>query len=380
MLMASCSKNATEPSPSDPDAWKTDITLPVPIEFGSPFLATKAGYIDAMQEKMNFGVFGISTTATDLTQDNADRLLFNHLATYTSEKGFNLAQRTFYPMTNDKNYSFYAYYKVAYSDEDPSINPYVEDKNKIYVPFEVGREDILYGSTKVTPAMENVVGRSGFNGGYIRAVRKIEEDTGQDFSSYKPTILFKHVTSAIQFYVRTSSERSQQVFIDENIWLTEIALEDRPIKANLCVVDMEDETNEGTFEVVDTPEAKGVQYVYVNGKNKLGVYPAYYEDERTMLPLGDPIFMVPTDEMLTGHIYLSETSLNPVPFYIDPAIMLDMNGNPIGEFKAGYRYNVTLVVHSPEKIEINVSVDSWKDGFTGGDATDTPGGFGVEIG
>ena len=68
-----------------------------------------------------------------------------------------------------------------------------------------------------------------------------------------------------------------------------------------------------------------------------------------------------------------------VPFTIDPTKMIGADEAPINEFKAGHRYNITLVVHSPETITIEVSLEGWKDGFTGGDVSDRPG-HEIEIG
>ena len=42
ILMAGCSKN--NPQQPDPDAWVHDLSLPVPIQFGSSLVETKGGF------------------------------------------------------------------------------------------------------------------------------------------------------------------------------------------------------------------------------------------------------------------------------------------------------------------------------------------------
>ena len=389
IMMAGCSKDI-EPSSSNPDAWKTDITLPVPVEFGTPFVTTKADYINNMQDGMRFGVFGVNAAATDLNNAD-DKLLDNFLAFYTAEKGFHLNSPRYYPMTNEKNYNFYAYYRAQ---GDPGR--WFVDNNKIYVAVEIGREDVLYGSTKVTPHMESVVGRGGFNGGYIRAVRSLQEaNPGTDYSGYTPSINFKHTTAAIQFYVKTASASSAEVFAAQGFKVAEIALTNRPVKANLCVVDTESDikvgseivnANEGKFAVPADANYYGSQKVYLNdneSSSKLNLAPQFYTG--VVPALGQPIFIVPTaeNEKIEGYIklvYNDNSLFSNIPLTIDPE-KIEYNGQKITSFKAGHRYNITLVIHSPEAITIEVDVEKWKDGFTGEDYDDaTAGGFEYELG
>lgn len=400
IMMASCSKDVAEPSPSNPDAWKTDITLPVPVEFGMPRVATKADYIEDISEDMLFGVFGINreATALDIDRNNEadpDVLLNNALAVYSETEGFHLNDKAYYPMTNTANFNFYAYYQ-AVNESEPAKTPFIKD-NDIYVSFAIGREDILYGSSKVTEEMEEVIGRPGFNGAYIRKVREKQTDesnTGEnyiDYNKYNPYINFQHVTAALQFYVKTSSELAENVFVNDNISITRVALTGSPIKADLCVVDLDTESNEGKFTVPeDDSSYRGLQYVYQTEEASSYKYefkPKFYDDEQNeeVDPFGMPVFIVPTSEKLTGYIALQRysggkyVSMGNVPFTIDPTLMIGAGDVPINEFKAGHRYNITLVVHSPEAITIEVSIEGWKDGFTGGDASDKPG-HEIEIG
>lgn len=374
MFMAGCSKGI-EPSSPDPDAWKTDVTLPVPVEFGTPSLATKADFIkDLSAETKNFGVFGINKASDDVSS-SSKQLLYNAPATYNAEdKTLKLANTTFYPMTNDVFFNFYAYYTSK------STEGYItSDGKRVYVNVDLGNSDILYGNTKVTGARKNTVGCDGYNAKYIRAVNKNETIVKED---YLPTINFTHVTSALQFWVQTSSEDAEKVFADNRISIKNISISSVPTKAKLCLVDLASDvysadglsvTNavEGTF----TTEQSGTLYVRKQSgettTSTLSLYP-----KMTPEKAGDPLFIVPQNGVISGQIEMQGYAFDPIPFELDPEVMEVLDD----EFKAGHVYNIYLTVHSPEKVTINVTVEAWKDGFTGEEYDESNDGYGTELG
>ena len=382
MLMASCSKNV-EPSPSDPDAWQTDLNLPVPIEFGTSSVATKAGnLINGLENesKLQFGVFAIDNDARDLTNDD-EYLLYNVRATSEYGKFGFKPYSYYYPMTSERSFSFYAYYEQPVRlGGEPENSVIIRNKDQIFVNMAIGDEDILYGNSKVTSEMEKEVGSSGFNGRYIRAVRKnIEEDKQKD---YYPVIKFKHVTSAIQFYARTSEEKATY-FTDNNIRLHEIAIKDLPLNANLCVVDKNNPTNEGLLFVPEE-ETGGTYSIQQSQK----FFPVYDETSKGAgYPFGGVFFLVPTEQKIKGTITLIQRvgTVDQEPKVVDfafaPSDLKNAAGEALKSFEAGNLYKITLLIHSPEEITFEVSVDTWKDAYTGGEYhPDSSGGFTYEIG
>lgn len=375
MLMAGCSKDVTPDSSPDPDAWKTDVSLPVPIEFGTPSIATKASFItDLSAETKNFGVFGIDKASTDVSS-SSKQLLYNAPAVYNSvDKTLDLATRTFYPMTNTAYYNFYAYY----TSKETTANVSTEG-TKIYVSTDLGYSDVLYGSTKVTDAQETTIGCDGYNAKYIRSVNA---NTTIEKANYLPTINFRHVTAALQFYLQTPSADAEAVFTDNSIYVNRITLTDLPVKAKLCLVDLSADDysgetvvkneSEGTF-VVETKDALSVRKP--NGSTTTSTLVHY--PTVTPAKAGDPLFIVPQSEAISGTITMGGYPFDPIPFTLDPEEMEVLDN----EFKAGHIYNIYLTVHSPEKVTINVTVEAWKDGFTGGEYDENANsGYGTEIG
>ena len=363
--MAGCSKDV-EPSSPDPDAWKYDVTLPVPIEFGTPNILTKADRIASTTG--TFGVFAISKTADDLNivarpGDGRERLLYNQKANY-SNGVFALAQTAYYPMNNELNYNFYSYWQYQGTT---SLEPVIEEK-RIYVPLNIGVDnyDILYGNSKVTKAMRNEAGE-GYNARYIRKVRSLEaaDATTETYTHFNPQINFRHVTSSLEFNVTTTDEGAVY-FAANPVYVSNITLVDVPTEVKLCLVDLKSDdydtdpnvvtnSKEGTFEV-----------------ESLGAITQAFR----VFPKLDPqfmcnMFLVPQSEPIKGTMVLSMQDsgkvFDEVEFTLDPSTMTDSNGNLIREFKAGHYYTITFKVHSPEQIFISVDVQDWIDGFEGGE-------------
>lgn len=361
IVVAGCSKDKDVPT-SNPDAWKYDVSLPVPIKFGQTYKVTKGPYIDNLStETKNFGVFGIDKKAESLSA--AGNLLYNAPALYNAEKKMlDLVQTTFYPMTNTRFYNFYAYYTNKH------ISQVTAEGKKIYVGTNVGEQDILYGSSKVTSVQQATIGCDGYNAKYIRSVHADETIEQAD---YLPTINFKHVTAALQFYVQTPSASSASVFVENNISIKNIALKNMPISARLCVVDLgSDRYSDDGMSVENSAEGTlepvSVGYLFVKKASgetttsTLGIYPAVQPVEA-----GYPLFIVPQQSAIEGEITMMGYAFDPIPFTLDPSKMADIVTS--GEFAAGYKYNIYLTIHSPEKVEIKVTVEAWKDGFLNGD-------------
>lgn len=360
-LLVGCSKdNHKTSSQYDPDAWKYDITLPVPIEFGASALQTKGVLVNDLANAGKFGVFGVDKTDTDLSE-YPDALLLNNAEAKFDGGYLTLTERTFYPMTNDRNYNFYAYHALSNTSgkgQSQQLPSEVEVSNGIFVEMPIGECDILYGSTKVTSSMKTTVGYDGYNARYIRKSLNKE--------NCFPSINFRHLTAAIQFSVRANDADAITAFEEEDVRIAQIYLENMPVTAKLCVVDLENDeenaegtaitnTNEGTFDISESQ--MGEIYVVNDGGKDLNHLPAEEEE------VGHPVYFVPREEAVSGWIvWNAESGLDPIPFTLDP---LMPNLQTPGKFTAGYLYNVVLTLHSPIRVKVSVTVDQWKDGLGG---------------
>ena len=140
ILMAGCSKN--NPQQPDPDAWVHDLSLPVPIQFGSPLPVTKAvGFVDASDlEGIDIGVYGLDKSADavwnlqDLT--SGDVILANKKGTITQGSIDLEGGPYYYPRVSEKNYTFYGYY--------PKTSPTTSDGGGLYVNVPLVNTDVLW--------------------------------------------------------------------------------------------------------------------------------------------------------------------------------------------------------------------------------------------
>lgn len=351
MLMASCSKNI-EPSPSDPNAWIVDVTLPVPIEFGSPVVSTKGNLIEDLRQEngLDFGVFVVDRDSDKKLNLQENYWLRNDPAILSDGK-FSLKSSRYYPMTNERSFNFYAYYTHLSNNQVE----YKEDKVYVIIP-QVGSYDVLYGSAVAESIVE--VGNNqyiGFNAAYIRK--------GGD----KPKIDFKHATAAVQFYIKTTEDKKDE-WGEEKMWVSEIYL-NVLTKGKMCLIDRATDNNsEGQFAAVEGSDRDGdgvADFFDVDGDgvgdiNKLPVVngkllPDFTNNAKELgKAVGDPVFLIPGQKSIPGTIKLARkdgVSLAPVNFELDYNL------------QAGFIYNIALLVHSPEEITFEVTVQPWQDGF-----------------
>ncbi|MBR2856786.1 MAG: fimbrillin family protein [Bacteroidales bacterium] len=176
IFMAGCSKH--NPQQPDPDAWVTDLSLPVPIQFGSPsIIETKAGFESLSDlENTTFAVFGLpkaDPTGTALLLNEPATLESGYLALSKGTK--------YYPRESDENYSFYAYAPQAASGgTSPTI--------------QIGTQDYVWAQTVAEPVNDaegNEV--DGYNAKYMRTIRQMGVAM-----THSPNFAFKHVTSGLK--------------------------------------------------------------------------------------------------------------------------------------------------------------------------------------
>lgn len=347
--MASCSKDGPQLPPED--AWVNDLSLPVPIQFGSGFsqdLVTKVGYEDLedFDESVIFGIFGLDTDSTDWSQDSPAVLLYNASAQFKDgEIGFRYNKQVvtyYYPMEVSCNYTFYAYH-TRNANVEHKVD---EDGNDgYYVPITFGSDDVLWAKTEVDESMMEKVGRDGFNAAYCRAVRK----GGHAEEEYMPNLKFEHLTTALEFYA-VGDNSEDPGLTDEDfseVTVKKISITNAKSGATLCIAH-EDSSKEKTWDVSESTDAVKVMSGIATG----GVHPTV--GDGTLV--GDGLFLYPQDTY-DVEIVINSPKLNGK---MDSVLKRSVTAD--GGFKAGHKYRFNIVLKSPEVLNIMITATPFKDG------------------
>lgn len=371
-MMASCSKDVHTAS-KEPvsDDWLVNLELPVPIQFGSGSIQTKASF-DSMDDLLTtdaksypFGVFAIDKDTRSIV--GADMLLNNERAIYVEsngEKTFMFAntadveQPKYYPMVSDRSFDFYGYYSRKTSTE---LSESEETPTRLSVAVNVGSldSDILWAKASTG------VGEDGYNARYIRK--------NQD---KKPAFNFQHVTSCLKFkavYAPAEGETAPEM---ENIKVSAITIKNIHTTAKLCVIDIADSDNESELTVTGEPTD-----VQISGAStyKENLITKKEGEVYVAADICDDFFIAPQDEPLDVQFVIKYTPIGgtelsqTVTYTLDPSQLgasknedgqiEDENGNVIRLFEAGYQYGFSLRIYSPQKISIDVDIDPYKNAF-----------------
>lgn len=251
-------------------------TSPVPVEFSIP--STK-GIINGLDDLVNnssvFGMFAIDkslygdadgdlTAADGLNLRNA---LCRYVAPTASEPaslklGYQSENRIlYYPMNSDVSYNFYTYHKwtssVVTADDGTesqalqTVSEMVSSKRQIKVIMDVaGVDDVLYSESVAPPAVD-ADGESldGYNAAYIRETGNV------------PAFRMRHPVAGVRCKVALHPESRMTVAKMDRLRLNSMSFtngaKSLPVQAALCIVDLDNPENNGTFvEVMKTAASK----------------------------------------------------------------------------------------------------------------------------
>lgn len=344
--MAGCSKHA-QPEPEF-EPWVNDLSLPVPIQFGTPDLLTpdtKAAPINGTSDLIDkrIGVFAIDRDATDWTSPEA--ILMNNVSASCdgSKITFNPAQ--YYPVKSNKNYTFYGYYVYSAAvgnESDFEPVPTADDDDGYYVTLPMGNIDYLWAKAEAKPYSNSNGTHNGFNANYIREITK------DGASSYMPSFAFSHITAGVDIVVKADETESGANFSD--IQICSIHVDDAVTQAKLCIAH-KTAAKEGTFVAADA--VRGQIQMTAGSNNTVWLQNAGgFTPTTSGVPVGHGLFLYPGESYKVTVYYLSEaTNKKWTPFEFTTAAL-----------EAGKKYTYTLLFHSSKAIEISVSLDDWGTG------------------
>lgn len=352
MIVAGCSKDVPTKAVSSDDAWRHDVTLPVPVEFGASATPTKAA-VESVNDLNNlkFGIFAFDKSfyaGGDLTED--DGVVMRNAEAKCVVSGGNasleLSQSWYYPIYSDRCFNFYSYHASSVSGWE--LTP-----TQALVNVSVGSVyDVLYAKAETSePVYKGGEPCYGFNGAYIRA--------GGDV----PEFVYGHPASSVLFKASIS-----EPVTDMSVKLNSIHML-TPKTATLCVTDIVAPENEGTFVAAGEP----VESIVIKGNPNTGAL----NHELTVDPATVSMehFIVPGDEELTVKVEFSVIGPGSDKVIGTPDDIAQKSvvttGLKAGEdgavFEKGKRYVFLLKVTSPKNVLVTLEgVDEYTSAFGGG--------------
>ena len=326
-----------------------DSSEPVQITLGAESVSTRA-HINKLSDLSgrSFGVLAFDKYSEDLTAD--DRLMLRNakaVCKVTGNRGLlNLAQTWFYPLGGKEEFVFYSYYPYAEDAYEQS-----ETQASITVPV-ASTYDVLGAKAEV---------ENGFSGYYILTGGK------------QPSFVYQHKTASISFKACKDTE-------DITVNIVNIVLANVPTKAKLCVADIENPDNVGTFIGYSDYMDKQATNLAGSGGNL-----SSFEFTTTPKDITRPIYIAPCKELkIKADVRIGgNTNRNWIEFIIDPSQLDIIEGeNGEKEFLAGHHYTFTLKVlaegtdptftvsKDSEEDVLDFEENKWQDAFTGTNGND----------
>lgn len=364
LTAAGCSKSTVgvtdNPQPAK-DAWVNDLTLPVPIEFSSSSVKTKAtpsGSIEGtVMDNLDIGIFALAvedgspgTTGYYSgpnkeiwnTGTSGTVLLNNEHATTNTAGSIIMDEVKYYPVDSDRSYSFFSYY--PYSETVDMHSDYAR------VLFDIGYTDIIYGYShaKRFSGQENNI---GFNAKYIRYLKS----TSNYYELHKPNLSFNHMLTRL--------------------------------KINARIKDLTEGTSNVRVQFVRIKNTHNDAYLYIADSRAEGNLSGQLVGNRIgVINLKKDIGTDGTENMTTD---FSDVALNGDETYLSEFLVLEAaeytleitfgiwNGEDFSNqttkeytikksdlFKAGTRYDVVFELDEALGIEVTYTLKDWVDGGT----------------
>lgn len=394
VVLAGCSKNATPEQPSVPleNAWMSDESLPVPIQFGMSTgmgLQTTKAMINTWDDlEYSLGIFALNLDGTDgFGRGSYDVYLDNEPAecVFDQNRGKDMIkfnENKYYPYASDRNLSFFGYYPY-FTGNTPE---YSAESIRIPIPAEEwGRQDILCASSFAdtmfvkkdidlgyfVPVSKDEATHfyNGYNATYMRFLNRngLYEDK-------MPNLVFKHKTTCFVFEAYLTDVPSDKVTdIDQIPVIQSIEISGESIyeRAYLQVAKKSiDNKTEWSGELSVDGAGNGV--LKLGGKNA-GDLNATPDPETLKYNLKDnQFFLQPMDasEILTIKVTLE----NP---YNKKREVFEANFPAIPEevekFEEGKYYPFKITINYFTGVEISAELDPWQFGWSEGSENDNIG-------
>lgn len=336
-MLASCSEKTALMAEDE------ENNTPVQVTFGTPRVSaiTKAVVDNAawLNGDLKVGVFGLSQSDNGAwtAPTSATVLLYNNVATVGADGNLTLTGAPiYYPMDNQENFTFYAYYPVVDVTNHQEFQA-ASLKCKYVI---TGTQDILYAKNEAQQKNVSGVDYDGYNARYIRK------------TSVKPSLVFNHKLTRLLFEVKAAAEAGGNIEDAKALKVSAVQIVGAKTNATLTIADKTNPGNDGTLVFDVTPTADLV-LVNADGNKLTPVNPT----EPAAAPIGESIMLEAGLTAYTARIEIQ----NALGQVVNTAtVPVQLNGAKA--FEAGKQYTLTITVYSPTKVEISTTLTDWEQG------------------
>ena len=382
LAFAGCSKAGSE-LPSDPDAWKWDESLPVPIMFGTPEteVMTKAG-VSTLADMEKIGIVGLDYCAGwkevsghnpgSSSGERSSCVLIDALqpAKIGDSGNITFSKTPYYPISGSQNFTFYGFY--PYSDVI-----HMGGTSRYYADLTIdGKTDILWAESKAEDFIFKKNGDNqlykikGYNAAYIRRINEYTPDA----QKYMPKLKFERKLTNLTFKLRVYESEWNGLVAAEAVvtglgvtsykqfQMTVADRRDYDADGNAMFTDKADRLSgklkpiEASVGTMDLSEVTPVKFegVFENGDEKSDGNGRYREFE-----FGDALLLYPSENYPSVLTITQGTGEN----LKSVSSSLNLTLGEGKSFQEGKKQVLTIIIKKPEQITMTAEApDEWGDG------------------
>lgn len=384
-LLASCSSESELADNGASDAltsaqWSHQIANSnVEIKFGSKIKGTRAIVESDDQQNFtltNMGLFCLAIAKNNINPNEANidytqgsagykySVWVDNAEVQTEKDAVNNktiltwadGKKHYYPTGNWHKYAFYGYYP---KQDAANI---IYDKKSVSVMFEDldGTTDIIYGKAE------------DLNTPYAYSAYYFRQEGNED---KVPTVAFAHKLMRLTFAIKPGGKDKEAA---KTMGVTKVEVVKVPTKGTLTLADKDAPANAGyiNFDWNTTADLALKAKTDATSTEQKGLEPdftAYDETNATKAcwVKDDPVdigqgIMIPVPDYENNPDYkyqLKITLINKDGQVFEPEYPMDLNTNG-NEFAAGTSYKVTMTINGPKEIQLNATLEKWKEDNT----------------
>ena len=384
-LLASCSSESELADNGASDAltstqWSHQIANSnVEIKFGSKIKGTRAIVESDDQQNFtltNMGLFCLAIAKNNINPNEANIDYTQGSAGYNysvwvdnaevkteKDDGNNKTILTwadgtkhYYPTGNWHKYAFYGYYP---KQDAANI---IYDKKSVSVMFEGldGTTDIIYGKAE------------DLNTDFAYSAYYFRQEGNED---KVPTVAFAHKLMRLTFAIQPGGKYKEAA---KTMGVTKVEVVKVPTKGTLVLADKDVPANAGSINFDwDTTEDLVLKAKHeATSTEQKGLEPDFTAYDETNAHKAcwvkdDPVdigqgIMIPVPDYENNPDYkyqLKITLINKDGQTFEPEYPMDLNTNG-KEFAAGTSYKVTMTINGPKEIQLNATLEKWKEDNT----------------